>query len=72
MNKKEVPFETFDDWVQIDPDEVQDRLVESVRARRDHGGHEHSRDWDDWLKADRALKSEGNKKKKVHSKPLEI
>lgn len=52
-----------------EPDDVQERLVQSAYVHHDHGGHEHGHDWDDWLKADRALKSKGNKRKRVHSKP---
>jgi len=52
----------------INPDEIQDRLVNETYERHDHGGHEHGHDWDDWLKADRALKSKGNKKKKTYFK----
>lgn len=47
-----------------DPDEVQDALVDRSYVQHDHGGREHGHDWDDWLKADRALKVEGNSRKK--------
>jgi len=56
----------------VDPDEVQDRLVNSTYVHHDHGGREHGHDWDDWLKADRALKSESGKKKRAHSKPPKL
>lgn len=69
MNRKVVPSKRANEVSAVDPDDVQERLVDSALVHHDHGGHEHGRDWDDWLKADRALKSKGNKTKRVYSKP---
>ena len=54
-----------------DPDEVEARLERKGNIRHEHGGHEHSDDWDEWEKADRELRSKSKKAKRSHSKPLE-
>lgn len=72
MNQKYIPPKKLRDRDTLDPEEIQDRLTESACIPPDHGGHEHSHDWDDYLKVDRALKSKGSKKKRTYSKPLEL
>jgi hypothetical protein len=71
MNQKAIPSKKMREGETGDSDDVQERLVTSTYVHHDHGGREHGHDWDDWLKADRALKSKGSKKKRVYSKPEE-
>ena len=70
MNRERVSSKRVRGRRNVDPDEVQDGLVDGQpHVHHDHGGREHGHDWDDWLKADRALKSKGNKKQKAYSRP---
>lgn len=43
-------------------EDIQEKLSQESYVHHDHGGREHGHDWDDWLRADRAIGPKHRKK----------
>lgn len=72
MSQRHIPSRAEWSSRNVDSDEIQEQLVVGSYVRHSRGGRERGHDWDDWLRADRALKSKGNKRKRGYSEPLGV